>query len=65
LFPFWGDCTQLPVDPYPDRQRSWRNYASAEMAGWYFMHKGRNRDGAHFLAYIHDLKANDRAYRKN
>lgn len=48
-----------------DRQRSWRNYASAEMAVWYFMHKDGDGDGAHFIAWIHDLKTNYRAHRNH
>lgn len=48
-----------------DRQRSWRNYASAEMAVWFFMHQDGDGNGAHFIDWIHELKSSHRAHRKN
>ena len=48
-----------------DRTRSWRNYASAELAIWYFMHVDGSGDGAHFIAWIHEIKTSSRSHKKN
>ncbi|MFP6898748.1 MAG: hypothetical protein VCA38_19300 [Roseibacillus sp.] len=48
-----------------DRTRSWRNYASAELAIWYFMHVDGSGDGAHFIAWIHEMKTSSRSHKKN
>ena len=39
-----------------DPRRSLRNYASAEIAVWYFMHSDGAGDGADFISWIHALK---------
>ena len=48
-----------------DPRRSFRNYASAQVAVWYFMHVDGNGDGAHFIAWIHDLKSQFPRHQRN
>ena len=48
-----------------DPRRAWRNYASAEILVWYFMHVDDEGDGAHFIRWIHELKSAYPRHRKN
>ena len=47
-----------------DPRRGLRNYASAEIAVWYFMHADGAGDGAHFISWIHELKRAARSDRR-